>query len=117
MPQRPPYDREMKTTEHGRRLYACWLRIHRDKVSTEFEQYPDFFNWAMANGYTVGAMISRYDESEPHSPENTFWIPHEAWASTSKEMRRDLKWEKQWDATVNRIRQRCGMEPIHSSEV
>ena len=111
------HDPEMIHSEHGRRLYAKWKRLREDEHSPEFEQYHDFYNWAMANGYTVGAKLFREYESEPYSPENCYWVPHEAWAFTTKEMRRDPEWEKSWDATVNRIRLYCGMEPIHSSEV
>lgn len=111
------YPSEMRTTEHGSRIYAYWRKIHRTDVSPEFAAYPDFYKWAMANGYSIGAKLFRHEIGRPYSPENCFWVPRSEWVDEKWEPRRDRDMEQKWDDTVNRIRVHYGMEPIHSSEV
>ena len=115
------YDPEMRKTEHGRRLYAYWRRIQHDTDDPEFVEFPGFYKWAMANGYTVGAKLMRHDEDEPFASDNCYWIPHDEWYGRghgdSPTKDRDLAREREWDKVVNRIRRHYGMEPIHSSEV
>ena len=111
------YDSGLRSSEHGQRLYAYWRRIRRRAFHPDFERYPDFFKWAMANGYTVGAKLFKHDETEPYSPENCFWVPRDEWAAETKQETRSPEREREWDKVVNRIRLHFGMEPIHSSEV
>lgn len=111
------YDPELRQTDHGRRLYSLWKRLRKSAYTQDFEQYPDFFKWAMASGYTIGAKLFRYNAEEPFSPGNCFWGHRVDQTVMEKELRRKPDWEKSWDATVNRIRVHYGMEPIHSSEV
>lgn len=111
------YDPEIRRTDHGRRLYGYWKRIKGQSNSKKFAAYPDFFKWAMANGYTVGAKLFRYEEDEPYNPENCFWVARSEWVGEDAEFNRNLAREREWDNTVNRIRLHYGMEPIYSSEV
>ena len=111
------YDPEMRQSDHGRRLYDYWRKVKKDTDSEEFMEFPDFFNWAMANGYTVGAKLFRYDAEDPFSPENCFWVSRSDCANGATSPPRDREWEQKWDETVNRIRVHYGIKPLHSSEV
>ena len=115
------YDPEMRKTDHGRRLYGYWKKVHRYTEAPEFKKFSDFFGWAMSNGYIVGAKLLRYDETQPFSPENCFWARRDECVGIGygkgDTLYRNLTWEQKWDEAVNRIRVHFGMEPIHSSEV
>ena len=110
------YDAEMRKTDHGRRIYAYWMKVKRATDDPEFQTFPGFLKWAMQNGYTLGATLCLHDPFEPYSSDNCFWL-----AKGEKKQERvcphDFEREKQWDEVVNRIRLHYGMEPIHSSEV
>lgn len=111
------YDAEMRKTEHGGRLYSYWRKLHNKTEDPTFQHYPDFFEWAMKNGYTVGAKLFRHDEEKPFSAENCFWVPREKWVGGDPNLIRNRTWEQKWDEAVNRIRRHYGMKEIHSSEV
>lgn len=111
------YTPEMRDSEHGRRLYRYWIDIHNDTDSVTFAEYPGFFEWAMANGYTVGAKLLRHDESKTFTPENCFWVTPSELKAMRAEKDPDKQWMRLWDRTVNRLRRHFDMEPIHSSEV
>ena len=111
------YAPELRESEHGRRLYRYWKIVRHETDSQDFVEYPDFFKWAMANGYTLGAKLLRYAAEEPYSPDNCFWVARSEPVNEGAENHRDREWEQKWDEAVNRIRTHFGMEPIHSSEV
>ena len=114
------YDPEMRMSEHGRRLYCHWKnKVHRGTDCPEFLTFIGFYNWAMENGYTVGARLCRYDRDEPFSPDNCFWVQsgEREYTREYTRMSTHKELEKQWDDTVNRIRLHYGMEPLHSLEV
>ena len=111
------YDPQLRKTEHGSKLYAYWKKISHDTDSPEFGKFPDFHNWAMQNGYTLGARLFRYDPDEPYNPDNCFWVAKGGSAKEQTYTHRDAEREKEWDEVVNRIRLHYGMEPIHSPEV
>ena len=111
------YKSELRKTEHGSRLYAYWLKIRHNTDSPKFVEFPGFYKWAMENEYTVGAKLCRYEEDEPFSPDNCFWVPREEWVNKPVVTERNPKWEREWDEVVNRIREHYGMEPIYSSGV
>lgn len=110
------YPYEMRHTEHGRRIYHYWKTIHNDTDAPEFQSYPDFYAWAMSNGYTVGAKLFRRNEKRQHSKKNSYWVDRDSWVrGTQKKTGRSYIRERKWDATVNKIRRHYGMEPIHSN--
>lgn len=111
------YDKEMRQSEHGRRLYSYWKnKVHRNTDSPDFVVFTGFFEWAIANGYTVCARLFRHDADEPFSPDNCFWVPCSERVGQEYKLTRNRMWEQKWDETVNRIRLHFGMEPIYSSE-
>ena len=110
------YDPQLRKTDHGRRLYEYWRNVHRETDSEEFKTFPGFYEWAMANGYTLGARLFKYDPEDPFSPDNCFWGAKSKKAGDQAYTYRDFVREKQWDDVVNRIRQHYGMEPIHSTD-
>lgn len=110
------YDPELRKTEHGSKLYSYWKNVHRATDAKEFEEFIDFYNWSMLNGYTLGARLFRYDTDEPYSPDNCFWVAKgERAIEQGYPPHRYPTREKQWDEVVNRIRLHYGMAPIHSS--
>lgn len=111
------YNPELRKTEHGSQLYSYWRKIRVKGVCPEFVEFPGFYKWAMENEYTVGAKLFRYEEDEPFSPDNCFWVPHEEWVNKPVETERHPKREQEWDEVVNRIREHYGMDPIFSSGV
>lgn len=111
------YDPKMRDGDAGRRLYAYWKKIRVYSDAEEFQTYPGFYNWAMENGYTIGAKLFRYDFDKPYSPDNCFWSGRAERGGDDTPPARDAEWEKKWDDAVNRIRKHFGMAPIHSSEV
>ena len=110
------YEPEMRKSEHGRRLYDYWRNVHRNTDCEQFETFPGFYNWAMDNGYTIGARLFRYDPDDPFNPDNCFWGAKGEKSGQGKLLKRDFLREKQWDDFVNRIRRYYGMEPIHSTD-
>ncbi len=118
---RTTYDPEMRFTEHGSRIYSYWKKVRRNTDYPEFTKFPVFLNWAMSNGYTLGAKLFRRDNAKPFTPENCYWLSSAEWRGKDhgdgETLTYNLKWMRKWDETVNRIREHFGMEPIYSEEV
>lgn len=110
------YDPEMRKSEHGRKLYQYWKSVHRETDSKKFETFPGFYDWAMQNGYTIGAKLFRYNPDEPFGPDNCFWVAKGNGERAQTYPHREFLREKEWDKVVNRIRKHYGMEPIFSSD-
>lgn len=120
------HDPQIRYSEQGKRLYEFWKRIRRKVHSPVFEHFGVFYHWSMANGYTDGARLHRFDKNGPYSPANCYWLPVGDVEGTKEPPAKseqpsayylDPTWMWKWDETVNRIRLHYGMEPIHSSEV
>lgn len=106
------YDPEMRTSEHGSRLYNAWRSMRKHPHIDLWESYQVFYTWSMYNGYTIEAWLRRIDESLPYGPDNCTWYVHEKEQPLSSEekARADA-----WNKVVNRIRKHYGMPPLEGT--
>ena len=107
------YDPVLRETEHGSRLYQTWKKIRKRPHCEEWEYFPNFYFWAMNNGYTLSAWLRLKDVSGQYCPENCIWY-------FPKEDRQKQAGEnsliENWNRTVNRIRKHYGMPPLEGTE-
>lgn len=104
-----PYDPELRTTEHGSRLYSTWRNIRKRPHCEQWESFLPFYNWSVKNNYSLGAKLRLIDKEKPYCPENCVWY--------SPKLDEDdppppPKWADEWNKTVNRIRKHYGMPPL-----
>lgn len=75
----------------GTRLYEIWKGMRKRcncpyrkeykdygakgiRVCAEWDEYPVFREWAMANGYSDDLTIDRIDPQKDYTPQNCMWI-------------------------------------------
>ena len=107
------YDPEIRKSESGSRIYGAWKRLRKHPYNPIFEEFQNFYKWAISEGYVIGDKLMRRDESLPYAPGNCYWkspkdedIPEEisaAWA---------LEWCEKWDETVSKLRKHFGLPPL-----
>lgn len=105
-----PYDPALRETEHGSKLYQCWRKVRKATHCEEWGYFPNFYTWAMQNGYESGAWLRRVDDSKPYEVGNCAWyIPG------GGESAFPPGWADEWNKTVNRIRKYYGMPPLEGT--
>ena len=103
------YPEHMTKTDEGKALYGIWRRI-RSNSCPEFEKYPDFFEWAFQNGYTLGLRLRRFDDSKAYCPDNCTFVPnYEGMKPFGPDERVRAN---EWNVVVNRIRKAYGLKPF-----
>ena len=106
-----PYDPALRNTECGMNLYNVWRRVRRGLHIDEWDYYPNFYEWAMRNGYTLGATLRIIDTNKPYAPDNCTWyIPGDGNRHVP------VSFADEWNKTVNRIRKHYGMPPLEGTE-
>lgn len=105
------YPAELRESMEGQFLYSLWQRIRRRGREPLFDQYSNFYAWAMENGYKYGMVLYIIDVSKPCGPGNCEWVmPKQQEQPTYKEQ--DRRRISEWNRTVNRIRVYYGMTPF-----
>ena len=106
-----PYDPALRKTEHGAKLYQAWKTVTKAPHCEEWGYFPTFYEWAMQNGYEVGAWLKRWNRNDQFDPTNCFWyLPREKNSSITQESL------DKWDEAVNRIRKYYGMPPLRGTK-
>jgi hypothetical protein len=97
-------------SEENKRIYDFWFRLSQKEHSADFRSFMLFRIWALSNGYSAGAVLDRFDESKPYSPENCFWQSPE-----EKNISFAAHSAAAWDRLVDGIRVKNGLPPILST--
>lgn len=103
----PAYDPTLRQTEHGVSLYNAWRTVRRHPHCEEWEYFPTFYDWSLQNGFAMGARLQTKDADKPFSPDNCEWL-----LLQKHDRAEELRWIKQWNKTVNRIRKHYGLPLI-----
>jgi hypothetical protein len=107
-----PYDPAMRLTEHGARIYQAWRKIRRYPHSTEWDDFPTFYEWSMLEGYALGDWLRLIDKDKPYGPDNCVWYTTQQEPKPAPDF---LAWEEDWNRAVNRIRKHYGMPPLRGT--
>lgn len=102
------YDPALRESEHGKRLYYYWKEAHKKLHIAEWDDFPNFYEWAMSNGFELDSKLCLIDSEQPYSPNNC------TWESSEKETISKAR-AAEWDAVVNRIRKHFGLEPLEGT--
>ena len=104
------YDPALRETESGKRLYYYWKQVRKKSYSPEWDLFPNFYEWAMANGFILNAKLCLIDATLPYSPDNCVWKVKEAPEEGISRKRAD-----EWNLAINRLRKQFGMEPLEGT--
>lgn len=104
-----PYDPELRTSEHGSKLYSAWRNLRRHPHCEEWESFLPFYTWAMQSDFSLRARLRLLDERKPYCPENCIWYTAQ---SDDDDSLPPAEWAESWNKTVNRIRKHYGMPPL-----
>jgi hypothetical protein len=111
MPKHSSYDPALRKTDHGSGLYTAWKRARKQPHCDEWDYFPTFYDWAMQNGYEVGAWLRRIDTNKPYEPENCIW-----YLSEVSDRNIPPEFADNWNKAVNRIRKHYGMPPLRGTK-
>ena len=106
---------KMRETEQGKRLYYYWKCIRKRSHDPVFDDFVTFHNWAVKNGYFIGARLHLIDPEKPYSSDNCEWNSK---IKRDKDLNMDVTEPAvqiriiEWNRVVNRLRIHYGMEPF-----
>lgn len=105
------YDPELKETPEWESLYSRYNMWPTNVYKQLFDNFLDFYNWSMANGFAIGAKLVRWDVEKPYTPDNCRWVLSENKKIKVTIAERD-EFVARWNKSVNRIRVHYGLQPF-----
>lgn len=75
-----------------------------------FENFSNFYAWAMENEYFSGATLRRCDTGQPYSPDNCYFSKPVDQPTFYGVEREDFI--RRWNRSVNPFRKAAGLEPF-----
>jgi hypothetical protein len=109
------YPPEIRKSQSWKRLYSYWKKVRSEAHAPAFDNFMNFYNWAMNNGYADNRKLRKVDPSRPWVPDNGTWLPIEP--GTGKIYGRNTREAVvRWNETVNRLRIHYGMKPFPLEE-
>ena len=89
-------------------LEYWWKKISTSEVPNMFNDFRDFANWSLNNGYKYGRRPRRIDKGAEYSPDNMEWVDVNV-NSQSNEIAKQKAIAK-WDAFIKPIRKQFEKE-------
>lgn len=91
-------------------LEYWWKKISTSEVPNMFNDFRDFANWSLNNGYKYGRRPRRIDKGAEYSPDNMEWVDVDC---TSRHKSNEIANQKtidKWDAFIKPIREKYRKE-------
>lgn len=61
-----------KDNRYSGYLHRLWVRIHRENMCPEWQNYLTFYKWCYENGYSEGDYVGVYDPNKEYGPKNSY---------------------------------------------
>jgi hypothetical protein len=78
------YPPEIRKSQSWERLYYYWKNVRSEAHAPAFDNFMNFYNWAMNNGYADNRKLRKVDPNRPWVPDNGTWLPIEPGTGSSQ---------------------------------
>ena len=68
-------------------LYSLWIKHHRENMCDEWQDYLQFYQWSLDNGYSNGKHIALKDSFKGYTPDNCYISSKKVKPKTRRELR------------------------------
>lgn len=107
--KRTRYNPEIIKTEVGQDLYNKWRTVKRNVPENGlFNDFENFYNWSIQNGYKKGTTLIRCDKEKPFEPGNCVFV--QIGEKDVTYYPSDYVQIYRWNKTVNRLRKVAGLQ-------